>query len=139
VIKLNWNNRVTAFVRMRLEALLASEPTDSPFDDVLIAREMQALPVYKDLGGTLGFNAEGTVLFLALDSEQVRPVIDHGWTIVAAVAASEKYPELRDILPERPPTAITCAMCLGAGKLVLTPKLTVGCATCWGLGWVESA
>ncbi len=124
---------------MRLEALLASEPTDSPFDDVLIAREMQALPVYKDLGGTLGFNAEGTVLSLDWESEQVRPTIDHGWMIVAAVAASEKYPEMREILPEKPPTAKTCPMCTGMGKLVFTPKLTVGCATCWGLGWVESA
>jgi hypothetical protein len=99
---------------------------------------MQALPVYKDIGGALGFDSQGVVIEFDWETEQARPTTDHRWIITAAVSAAEKYPELREILPDRPPRATTCSKCLGAGKIALTPTSNFGCGECCGLGWVET-
>jgi hypothetical protein len=133
-----WNNEISASIKNRLAELLAAPPTDSPFDVGSIAREMQALPVSMDVGGGLAFTADGRVLSLDWQTGQVKPTNDESAITRAAVAASEKYPELRELLPDKPPTATTCCICKGTGKVVLTPDVTCGCGTCWGLGWVET-
>ena len=90
------------------------------------------------MSGALAFTVDGRVLFFSWETEQIQPTNDE-WVTVAAVAAAEKYPELREILPQRPATAATCGKCGGTGKLQLTPELTPRCYTCRGLGWVETA
>ncbi len=138
-MKLNWNAQIAAFISKRLAALLASEPSGAASEQSSIARRMQALPVYTDMGGALGFTKDGIVLSFDWQSEQVTPESDDRWIIVAAVAAAEHYPELRSLLPDRPPTATTCSYCSGRGKVAVTPESKIGCGKCWGLGWVESA
>ena len=138
-VRINWNSQVSACVQERLAELLAAPRTDSPSDMGAIAQQMHALPVYLDMSGALAFTVDGVVLFLDWETEQVTPTTDESWIIVAAVAAAEKYPELRELIPPKPSHATICHSCRGTGKLSLAPKLTVGCWTCRGLGWVETA
>jgi hypothetical protein len=135
-MKLNWNSRVSSFVAEKLDALRRAEHLGPLVDEGEVARTMNALPVYLDMGGALGFTPDGAVLLYDWQSEQVAPEHDEGWMIVAAVAAAEKYPELRAILPVKPPTATTCSHCSGRGKVSVTGSTTLSCGKCWGLGWV---
>ncbi len=137
-VQFNWNSQISAHVSERLAELLESRQTDSPCETADLARRIQALPVYTDMSGALAFTVDGRVLFFSWETEQIQPTNDE-WVTVAAVAAAEKYPELREILPQRPATAATCGKCGGTGKLQLTPELTPRCYTCRGLGWVETA
>lgn len=138
-MQINWCRRTADFVKARLEALLAAAATGSRGEEREIARKMQALPVYMDMGGALAFTIDGVVLSLDWETEQVGPETDESWIVVAAVAAAEKYPELCELLPPMPPHATICQSCRGTGKLLLTPESTFRCGTCWGLGWVETA
>jgi hypothetical protein len=100
-------------------------------------RATNALPVYLRWPGALSLTPESVVLLYDWDSEQISPETDERRIIAAAVAAAAKYPELPAILPDRPPTAKTCSVCSGDGRVSLSPKLTLGCGTCFGLGWVS--
>jgi hypothetical protein len=132
-MKLNWNTAVSALVRARLEALPGSEQEGTD-NQRRAARATEALPVYSGWTGDLCLTTEGAVLFHDYESEQVGPETDDRWIIAAALSAVEKYPELRVILPQRPSTAATCAICSGTGRLLDT---SVHCGTCFGLGWVS--
>jgi hypothetical protein len=135
IMRLNWNGKVSSFINASLQAWLRGDVACTD-DEGEVARAANALLVYRDMGGGLGFTPDGTVLFYDFESGQVRPVIDEKWIVIAAVSATEKYPELREILPVRPPTATRCVVCSGVGRLVLTPKCELPCGKCFGLGWV---
>jgi hypothetical protein len=54
----------------------------------------------------------------------------------AYVQAARRYPELRSLAPERPPSARTCQSCGGSGGITLNDgRHTVCCATCNTRGW----
>jgi hypothetical protein len=133
-MRLNWNSTVAGFVRAKIEALLQSEPT-GPYDDCSVARATNALPVYHGFLGALVLTANGDVLFYDCDSEQTTRESEER-TVIAAISAAGKYPELREILPVRPPEATTCAACSGAGRVSVTPTVRLFCGKCWGLGWI---
>ena len=86
----------------------------------------------------MAFTPDGLVLFLDWQTEQVEPTSDNSAMTIAAVAASEKYPVLKELLPPRPSTAAMCRQCMGTGKVALTSELKCPCGTCAGLGWVET-
>jgi hypothetical protein len=105
--------------------------------DLDLARSLDALPLYGDIGGSIFLRADGTMLSLDHNSEELSEGVGHPWEIVALVAGAEKYPQLRSLLPERPANARDCTPCGGTGK-VSVPGLDVGlgCGECWGLGWL---
>jgi hypothetical protein len=135
-MRLNWNGKVSSFVSASLQALLRGDVACTEYERE-VARETNALPVYMGMGGALGLTPDGTVLLYDSESGQVRPEIDEMWIMLAAVSATEKHPELREILPVRPPTATTCLDCSGTGRQALTPNFTPICGKCFGLGWVS--
>jgi hypothetical protein len=101
---------------------------------IQLARQHHALPVYSDVGGSLFLSPTGEVLTLSHTngSDTLNPEKDPKWRLMAAVAASEKYPELRSLLPLRRSSAADCAGCGGSGRVAIN-KLR--CGECLGLGW----
>ena len=52
--------------------------------------------------------------------------------ILVFVIASERYPELTRLLPEKPEANHPCELCKGTGRIF---NIT-GCVNCGGLGWI---
>jgi hypothetical protein len=100
-----------------------------------------ALPVYSDMGGTLLLRPDGEILFLDNESEDDEPQIetDFGWRTTAVVVGVEKYPELRPLLPIRPPGTEDCEACAGHGRVrVAETDHRFLCGRCHGLGWLAT-
>jgi hypothetical protein len=99
-----------------------------------LARLHNALPVYADVGGSLFLSPTGAVLRLSHvdDNDRLSPERDPKWQLVAAVAASEKYPELGFLVPQRPASAPACFACGGKGR---EAQHNMRCGECFGLGW----
>lgn len=76
-----------------------------------------------------GISADGVVLAVDVDDTQQR--LEAPLHAVNAVAqAARTFPELRELLPERPGDAIACSICSGTGDA----GASVACV-CEGLGW----
>jgi len=133
---LKWRELDSSSIVARLNALLRSEQIASD-NERMVARATNALPVYFDMSGALSITADGSVLFFDWESEEIRPIKDERWIMIAAVSAAEKYPDLRGLIPDRPPTAKTCPLCAGSGIQSLTPRHETFCGQCCGLGWVS--
>lgn len=104
------------------------------------AREAAArtggVPVHADLGGVLVLAPDGSVLHYDPDSGGVSLVADEHWRILALVKAARKFPELQQLRPPRPKTAVACPPCGGDGVILGG----VDCGACSGSGWsVESS
>lgn len=57
---------------------------------------------------------------------------------IAYVQAARRFPELRHLMPERPPDARTCAPCGGSGVIDLGDSRKVFCgAPCYSRGWTN--
>jgi hypothetical protein len=134
-MEIGWNRTASSFVRTKVDNLLRRDDAGSKAE-LAAARATNALPVYLDMGGALCFTAEGRVLHYDWGSETAGPEDDRDWILVAAVAAAEKYPALREILPARPASAETCSRCKGTGRAALVANSCARCGKCFGLGWV---
>ena len=89
-----------------------------------------------DMGGLVGLHHDGTLLELAWDSSEPRPVTSHRWADLALLRAVQRYPELSSVLPRRTAGAAECTQCQGTG----TPSSGAGplagtTCVCGGLGW----
>lgn len=124
-------------VRKLIESRLAdylNNPDEEPIPIRPIARKHSALPVYRDIGGSLLLSPNGDVLSLSHDDDVAMLEESQEWKIVALVSAAAKYPELSCLLPKRPPGMDDCEECAGSGR-VLIGSLKAGCGSCHGLGW----
>jgi len=124
-------DHTSKLVEHRLEEYLKA-----PFDDMQeAARTHRALPVYADVGGVLFLKTDGDVLFR--DSSKMEaglnPEKSLQWQTIARLAAAERFPELKELVPTRPPSTPDCPDCGGRGR-VLNDALR--CDECFGLGWV---
>ncbi len=117
---------------------------DSPTHLELVdaVRTSGALPVYADMGGALLLRPDGEILCFPWDSlgEPARES-DPGWRITAVVVGTEKYPELRPLLPVRPVGTPDCQWCAGSGRIRIGESgrdrgPICGHATAWG-GWAR--
>jgi hypothetical protein len=124
---------LAAKVAKRRESIL-TEPHSYPASEVEAARHINGLPVYGDLGGVIALTLSGEFVLYNPESETVTPVEDALWVEVALASLGRHYPELRDLLPERPAGAAVCPNCSGSGWL-LDGRLF--CRRCRGLGWIE--
>ena len=76
-----------------------------------------------------GISADGVVLAVDVDDTQQR--LETALHAVNAIAqAARTFPELRELLPERPGNALACSFCKGTGDA----GESVACG-CEGLGW----
>ena len=123
-----------------------ANPQASVFGYVAEAIQLGAFPVLSDLWALVLLRPDGALY--VIDDEAASPQATEladgpeRWWTLSAVARRESLPELRDLLPPRPPTSLTCSMCGGTGEITLAPgraeSLITGCNVCHTLGWVES-
>ncbi len=91
------------------------------------------LPVYCDATGCLVVTAEGEVVFFDADTQHVFHDVQPGWQVLALVAASEAFIELRALRPNAPANSTVCLQCAGKGT-VTTHQFW--CGKCCGTGWI---
>lgn len=108
-------------------------------------REIDALYLF----GTFGFDAvmqsDGSVL-VSVDEHWGEPdAPEPPWRAATSaerslsiVAASERWPEIVQLLPPRPAAASDCSTCRGQGG-GMNGQTTVLCRDCGALGWVYDA
>ena len=99
-----------------------------------LVRRLQAWPVYADMGGSLLIGVDGQVYGLDHSNMEDGPERDPKWRLQAWVAAAERVPELRAVLPTRSDGVPDCPFCGGAGKITVA-KYPLWCGNCSGLGW----
>ena len=121
-----------ALIETRIEEYLRGPP------DAMRAcsREHRVLPVYADMDRLLFLRPDGEILFKKneLASSSLVPEKSEYWRLIAKLVAAEKFPELAQLVPARPPSASDCLDCEGRGKVL---NDMVRCEVCHGLGWVE--
>jgi len=94
----------------------------------------QFLPLYRGWVSTLGIRPDGSMVRWDHEDEPdvIKALDDPFWTRTALALGAKKFPELADLIPERPPHAVTCNVCGGTG--VLEEMKDVVCE-CGSLGW----
>lgn len=99
------------------------------------AREAAArtggVPVHADLGGVLVLATDGSVLHYDPEGGRVSPVEDIRWQLLALVKAARAFPDLRQLRPGMPDTAVACERCGGRGVILGD----LDCGACFGIGW----
>src|SRR5215475_9358128 len=81
---------------------------------VEMARRLEILPVYSDMGGTLFIRPTGEVLVCVGDSEtNISVESNPRWITIAYVHGAGLYPSLAFLLPPRPAQAKDCELCVG--------------------------
>jgi hypothetical protein len=123
---------VPALLDRRIEAYLNGPPHELKE----AARPHRALPVYVDADGALFLTSDGAVLFKKGNAADavLTPETSTEWQIVARLAAAERFPELKDLIPARPASAVTCPECDGCGRVL---NNMIRCGVCYGLGWEQ--
>jgi hypothetical protein len=101
---------------------------------VELVQRLRAWFVYGDLGGSLLIGIDGEVYSQDHNTMECRPEPDPRWRQLAWVVAAEQAPELRALLPARPPNTPDCPGCGGAGRIPMGQVSPI-CGGCWGLGW----
>jgi hypothetical protein len=82
-----------------------------------------------DVGGAIAITPDGEILRYDWDKEEVR-VCHNEFRTIALVQAAKNFPELRQLMPPRPATAINCPECDGTGTVLGS----LICGRCLGQG-----
>lgn len=104
-------------------------------------RSHEALPLYVGWTETLGIRADGSLVRWSTENEWpgVREYENAIWVNIALVRGAADYPQLRRLIPKRPPDATTCDACQGAGIIPDLPAhLKDLVCKCGGIGWLPS-
>jgi hypothetical protein len=98
-------------------------------------RRWNFLPLYRGWFSVLGIRPDGS--FVRWDNEDdpdvIKPLIEPYLQRLALCQGAKLYPELRALMPERPPEAITCETCIRWNELPEPPKVICSCGGC---GWI---
>jgi len=127
-----------AFVQERMAEQAARDPQFA--QDVAAA---QGMLLYGTIGHAAYLRDDGSVWFhvaaLSLDTEDDE---EYEWQVAtgtdrlrALQMGARRYPELLELLPQRPADAVECLRCTGTGRFL--PN--VYCHLCGGLGWVPAS
>jgi hypothetical protein len=115
------------------EFLVSTDPRDRWH--LPAARRWNFLPLYRGWWSTLGIRPDGS--FVRWDDEDdpevIKPLAEPFLQRLALCQGAKKHPELRALLPARPPEAITCEHCNGLGDM---PGLPTFVCPCGGCGWI---
>ena len=132
-----------AIERRWLQFVAGTEPELA--DRRALALRVRALPLYADLGACIAIRADGELISVVNDQDPARPgawtrEVDARWRTVALAVGSWSYPELKALLPARPPDAEDCPTCASTGRWP-GPETLAGpvCGACLGLGWRPGA
>jgi hypothetical protein len=131
-MEIMWNKELASRVRAHLDYLLQAGPDGTEAKS--IARAVNALPVYSDMSGSLAIAPDGTILYYNSESGHISEVVMEEWRIIAAVSAAKKFPDLGEMVPERPWGAKSCPFCSGTGGQL---EGRAFCGKCHGLGWIS--
>ena len=123
-----------------ISARIASYPAEAtePYHrwEAPAVAEFAALPLIRHWFETFGLRADGEVVRWSTDGDApypgVRPVAARCDWLSALVEGARRWPELRALLPARPPAARDCA-CVGHPSFAPGKFL---CPECCGLRWV---
>ena len=104
-----------------------------------LARNLEALPVYADMGAALLIRPDGTVISASTDQpwdETATASLEtrSEWVQVAHLEAARRHAALTFLQPRRPIDAEDCNPCSGTGSLDISGN-RFRCGECYGLGW----
>jgi hypothetical protein len=128
---------LTEQIAARLRDYLA-DPANEGLNLRILAARFDALPLCVDWGNCWAIKPGGQVVVFSHDQDdpELRIEEDARLVNVALFQGSITYPELRELVPERPPEAEDCPFCTAKGiePNALGEKEIV--CYCGGLGWV---
>jgi hypothetical protein len=116
----------------RLTAEAARESESSAIKEA--ARATGALPVHTDMSGALALTSNGDVIQYDFETGTTSAP-EENWRIAALTKAARRFPELRDLAPPRPNSAVDCPSCSGRGVILGN----MDCGTCFGTGWTAQS
>jgi hypothetical protein len=118
-------------IHRRIEEFLADHPHGGLPAAV---RGHRFLPLYIGWLAALGICPDGTFVRWDEDTNAVTPLADGRLRRLAICEGAKKYPELRGLLPNRPPKAVDCdGPCAGTGQIAGLPNMICRCG---GTGWL---
>jgi hypothetical protein len=120
-------------IQKRIDELIASPDPDLA-DLRGVAQLLKALPISAGYNGWLALRPDGSLVYLD-DTEQITEEKGAEIKFYSLLLGSEKYPELRVLLPARPENANDCKDCKGTGKSIIE-GIQAFCGKCSGLGWI---
>lgn len=99
------------------------------------SRDGDAVMLFCDVGGAAYLRPDGVIVVESWDDDALpRVVTDPKQRFAAIVLGSQIRPELRRLLPPRPPHAEDCPACSGSG-LLDHGGIRLTCGDCGALGW----
>lgn len=104
-----------------------------------IAVRTNVLPLYVEMGGVYAINVDGDIFSFSWDNLDLpREETDPRIRNIVLFQGSKKYPELRDLIPERPDDAPICPHCHGTGIDSFSTLNNIEGIVCFcgGLGWI---
>jgi hypothetical protein len=131
---------VSAELVAHIAARIVGFPAEAPEElrwQIRYVAEFTALPLYVGWTETIGLRADGEFVSWSTEGDYVgiQSVEDQSWVVSALVVGSDRYPELRPLLPVRGPGAVDCPC--RAIPLCVSGKLL--CGECGGLGWLSES
>jgi hypothetical protein len=107
------------------------------------AESAHALPILFDWSGCMAIRPNGEIIWIDYDEpHQVLPVEDERVQNIGLFQGSRRDPDLRFLIPVRPPHARECPDCKGTGRFTfpeghehLAEKVVCSCG---GLGWLPA-
>jgi len=114
-----------------------SVPDEQHYDIWRLIADNDVLPLMNDWGGCYAINRAGEIVSFSWDDHRNVTVEDDARIKNIALAqGSIVYPELKSLIPERPPEAKTCETCNGTGIPPHGDKVPGLVCYCGGLGCV---
>ncbi len=110
--------------------------------DVVAATALaRVLPLFADWSGYYGLREDASVVFVPYDEPRAGPPeTDVRIRTRILFLGARRYPELRELVPQRGDSDETCPGCGGSGILAETARrgITSIVCMCGGLGWLPS-
>ena len=96
-----------------------------------------ALPIGTSLWALVLLTPDGEVISTDLEPGELHRSRAVSQLIRVLVWASERYPQLKPLIPDRPATARDCVLCSGSGicKGGMSGDMPMKCILCGGVGW----
>jgi hypothetical protein len=126
-----WSQRAEEIVTR----LIAGLSPEQIYPDYTHSARLGALPIGDDLWSSYYLRPNGEVVTVGEDFDNPdadRVYTDEKRTLSTLVWGSRRYPELRELFPERPPGATDCP-CL---EHPLFAERRIICPECCGMGWL---
>jgi len=104
---------------------------------------LDALPLYSDWGGGVALRSDGELIgFLWDEPQSIKVETDSHLRFLAAVAGSEKFPELACLAPLRSADDRDCPVCDGTGEVAGLAAAGIDTKIlrcyCGGAGWLPA-